>query len=111
MSGPTEAELDAAAQAVANAFYQMQGGDPSWPEAPKANEGDRALAHAALTAAAGVAGPSLRPGRWWRVLERDGSLWMETSVELEARSEAQAGRTLRRLWVAEGRSEWRSEAW
>ena len=58
-----------------------------------------------------VEGSSARPGRWWRVLEGDGSLWMETSVELEARSEAQAGRTLRRLWVGEGRSEWRDEAW
>ena len=55
--------------------------------------------------------PSLRPGRWWRVIDADEGLWMETSVELEARSEAQSGRTLRRLWVAEGRSEWRDEAW
>lgn len=25
------------------------------------------------------------PGRWWRVLEEDGTLWCETSDETEAR--------------------------
>jgi hypothetical protein len=55
----------------------------------------------------------LVPGRWWRVLDADGGLWMETSDEQEARDamahDAQAA-SLERLWVPHRDvGEWRVE--
>jgi hypothetical protein len=46
------------------------------------------------------------PGRWWRVVAPDGSVWCETSDEDEARGEMRPGDTLWRQWVYEAR-EWR----
>jgi hypothetical protein len=46
------------------------------------------------------------PGRWWRVLGRNGALWAETSDELEARAAMRPGYRLERQWVTT-RSEWR----
>jgi hypothetical protein len=45
-----EKTREAVAKAVADDFYVMQGGDPLWPEAPKANAGDHSIATAALAA-------------------------------------------------------------
>ena len=39
---------------------------------------------------------SIRPGRWWRVIAPDGSLWCETSSEDEAREEMRPGDRLER---------------
>jgi hypothetical protein len=48
-------------------------------------------------------------GRWYRVLDDDGKLWMETSDPQEARDEAiKTGYRLERLWVRT-EYEWRSE--
>ena len=48
-----------------------------------------------------------RPGRWYRIVRPDGSLWMETSSREEAESESLApGYTLQQLWVTT-KSEWR----
>ena len=52
------------------------------------------------------------PGRWWRVLEADGDLWMETSSEQEARdsmtNDAKAA-TIERLWIFPREAgEWRA---
>ena len=41
---------------------------------------------------------SIRPGRWWRVIAPDGSLWCETSSEDEAREEMRPGDRLERWW-------------
>lgn len=38
------------------------------------------------------------PGRWWRVIAPDGSLWCETSDEDEARGHMRPGDTLFRQW-------------
>lgn len=46
------------------------------------------------------------PGRWWRVVAPDGSLWCETSVESEARRMVRSGDRLQRLYVLE-LQEWR----
>jgi hypothetical protein len=49
------------------------------------------------------------PGRWYRVLQPDGDLWMETSDPGEARPEAERkGWRLFRQWRWE-RTEWRPE--
>lgn len=48
------------------------------------------------------------PGRWWRVVSADGSLWCETSDEDEARESMRPGDTLCRLWERHD-SEWRDE--
>jgi hypothetical protein len=40
------------------------------------------------------------PGRWWRVLAADGSLWCETSDEDEARERMRPGDTLHREFRA-----------
>lgn len=49
------------------------------------------------------------PGRWYRVLQPDGSIWMETSDPEEAHAEAAAkGWPLLRQWRWE-RTEWRTE--
>ena len=50
------------------------------------------------------------PGRWFRVLAPDGSLWMETSDGDEARAEARkTGWPLERLYVSSF-EEWRRES-
>lgn len=47
------------------------------------------------------------PGRWYRILSPDGSLWMETSDREEAEQESEAkGWPLQRLWRCET-AEWR----
>jgi len=38
------------------------------------------------------------PGRWWRVVAPDGSLWCETSDEDEARAAVRPGDELQRQW-------------
>jgi hypothetical protein len=38
------------------------------------------------------------PGRWWKVVAPDGSLWCETSSEREAREALRPGDRLFRLW-------------
>lgn len=40
----------------------------------------------------------MEPGRWWRVIAPDGSLWCETSDEQEARERKRKGDKLQRLW-------------
>lgn len=45
-------------------------------------------------------------GRWVRVVAPDGSLWLETSNEEEARQAMRPGDKLYRLWYREER-EWR----
>ena len=51
----------------------------------------------------------MQPGRWWRVLDTDGTLWCETSYEAETRGEVRPGRTLQRLWLPiPGDNEWRN---
>ena len=53
---------------------------------------------------------AMQPGRWFRINTPDGSLWMETSDEAEARSEAlRTGWALERLHLATF-AEWRVEA-
>lgn len=48
-----------------------------------------------------------QPGRWWRINQPDGRLWMETSDEAEARAEAErTGWPLLRFWQRTD-SEWR----
>ena len=51
------------------------------------------------------------PGRWWRVLAADGSLWCETSEEYEARESLRPGDLLQRqyIYIYPARSEWRDE--
>jgi len=46
------------------------------------------------------------PTRWWRVVQRDGSVWCETSDEGEARLAMHAGDKLQHLWTR-SESEWR----
>ena len=46
------------------------------------------------------------PGRWWKVVAPDGTLWAETSDEQEARGLLRQGDTLWRLHVRQ-ESEWR----
>ena len=50
-----------------------------------------------------------KPGRWYRILDPDGGLWMETSDAEEAREASrQTGWPLEREWRCE-LSEWRAE--
>jgi hypothetical protein len=49
---------------------------------------------------------TFRPGRWWRVVASDGSLWSETSSEKEARGSMRPGDKLYRGWVTT-LQEWR----
>ena len=50
-----------------------------------------------------------KPGRWYRIVRPDGTLWMETSNREEAMSESLApGYTLQRLW-SNIEEEWRDE--
>lgn len=51
----------------------------------------------------------MQPGRWWRVIAPDGSLWCETSDEDEARTNTRPGDTLQRLWT-HTENEWRTVA-
>jgi len=46
------------------------------------------------------------PGRWWRVLATDGSVWAETSDEDEARGAVRPGDRLLRQFIYQAR-EWR----
>lgn len=39
------------------------------------------------------------PGRWWRVFDRNGVLWCETSSEKEAREVMRKGDTLHHIYV------------
>lgn len=50
----------------------------------------------------------MMPGRWWRVIAPDGSLWAETSDEDEARERVRQGDTLQREYV-QTLTEWRDE--
>lgn len=50
----------------------------------------------------------LQPGRWWRVIAPDGSLWCETSDEEEARESVRPGDRLQRNYEFMVR-EWRDE--
>jgi hypothetical protein len=47
------------------------------------------------------------PGRWWRVVAPDGSVWAETSDEQEAQEALRPGDTLFRLW-RRSEQEWRA---
>lgn len=49
---------------------------------------------------------TLRPGRWWRVIAPDGSLWCETSNEKEARDSMRPGDRIYRGWTVT-LNEWR----
>lgn len=50
-----------------------------------------------------------KPGHWFRIMSPDGKLWMETSIEGEAREEAErTGWPLERLWVLQ-KEEWRPD--
>jgi hypothetical protein len=51
--------------------------------------------------------PPMTPGRWWRVVAPDGSLWCETSDEDEAREVLRPGDTLQREYRLEV-TEWRN---
>ena len=46
------------------------------------------------------------PGRWWRAVAPDGSVWCETSDEQEARAAVRPGDRLFRLWQR-SEQEWR----
>lgn len=48
----------------------------------------------------------LQPGRWWRVISPNDTLWCETSSEQEARDYMRPGDRLQRLWVRQ-EEEWR----
>lgn len=48
------------------------------------------------------------PGRWWRVIAPDGSLWCETSNEQEARAAVRDGDVLERLFNGPHLREWRA---
>lgn len=48
------------------------------------------------------------PGRWYRVVGRDGTLWLETINRSEAIGRMRTGDTLQRLWCKE-EFEWREE--
>lgn len=37
--------------------------------------------------------------KWWRVIDAEGKLWCETSVESEARNRMRPGDTLQRMYV------------
>lgn len=50
-----------------------------------------------------------RPGRWWRVVAPDGSLWCESSSEQENRDAMRKGDKLYRIWRVE-LTEWREES-
>ena len=52
---------------------------------------------------------SIRPGRWWRVIEPDGSLWCETSSEKEARDSMRPGDRLERWWEMQVPGRWMPE--
>lgn len=54
-------------------------------------------------------GEAFEPTRWWRVLDEDGYLWCETSVEGEARASMLAGHVLQRLHQRT-EYEWRIDA-
>ena len=47
------------------------------------------------------------PGRWWRVIGPDGSMWCETSSEEEARDALRLGFRLENLW-SRTEYEWRA---
>jgi hypothetical protein len=50
-----------------------------------------------------------KPSRWYRVIDFEGVLWMETSDREEAIEEAKVkGFTVYRMWVRE-QIEWREE--
>ena len=50
-----------------------------------------------------------QPGRWWRVVDHDGRVWMETSNEHEAKHEAAIKKyKLFRTWHR-SEEEWRAE--
>ena len=49
---------------------------------------------------------SIRPGRWWRVIEPDGNLWCETSSEKEARDSMRPGDRLERWWEIQVPGRW-----
>jgi hypothetical protein len=46
------------------------------------------------------------PGRWWRVIAPDGSLWCETSNEQEARDATRDGDVLERLYDGPHLRDW-----
>ena len=48
------------------------------------------------------------PGRWWRVIAPNGTLWCETSDEQEARDALRPGDTLFRQWQRT-EQEWRAD--
>jgi hypothetical protein len=54
----------------------------------------------------GESGSDWQPGRWWRVMTPEGSVWCETSSEDEARSSMRPGDTLFRWWERKA-AEWR----
>lgn len=49
---------------------------------------------------------SIRPGRWWRVIDPDGSLCCETSSEKEARDLMRPGDRLERWWEMQVPGRW-----
>lgn len=51
--------------------------------------------------------PKFEPGRWWRVIAPDGSLWSESSDEEENRECMRPGDTLQRIFDSVIAREWR----
>lgn len=50
------------------------------------------------------------PGRWWRAIAPDETVWAESSDEDEVRDLARPGDRIERLWITVVRQEWRQEA-
>lgn len=57
--------------------------------------------------AAGYRKPEWEPGRWYRAVAPDGSLWLETSNPKEVHERARPGDRLERLWHTTEQNEWR----
>lgn len=70
---------------------------PGIPEEAKEPEEDRVV----------VRSSEMVPGRWWRVLGPDGSLWCETSDKDEARESMRPRDVLQRQYVVPDVREWR----
>lgn len=92
------------AAAVGAGWETQERSRKPWSEVPEANKATMRAAVSALLDWQGT----WEPGRWWRVLSPDGSLWCETSDEDEARADAvKPGYRLQRLWQSTPQSEWR----
>lgn len=103
---PTPEAVEALASVVLPAMPNHCCGPDDMADCPWDAHDASGIARAVL--AAGYVKPEWEPGRWYRAVAPDGTLWLETSNPDEVSDRARHGDRLERLYDSVQRHEWRA---